>query len=141
MMETGVRLISVLGGDDLGPGQVRGTALVISDHPLVEWPIGAGQRRAEIFTGHGVSNLQEVRIPIAPDLGLLLTWRDGPDSMDVLNGTVQHAENFNAFGIAQSERHNLLRAEHSKLRQEVKKQLNARLRSGFTNRAEVLVIS
>ena len=61
-------------------------------------------------------------------------WK--PDTRPALGGQV--------FGPLSDELcpgYNLLRAEHSQLRQEVKKQLNARIGSGFTNRAEVLVIS
>ena len=37
--------------------------------------------------------------------------------------------------------YNALRAEHSVLRQEVKRRINAKMTGGFTNQAEVLVVT
>jgi hypothetical protein len=78
--------------------------LAISDHPIVEVPLRAGRRLPEIPSGHGALNVLEVRVPVAPHLAVLMTWKDARDASGVLRGTQEQAENINAFAIAQAER-------------------------------------
>jgi hypothetical protein len=78
--------------------------LCLSDHPVVDWPLHAGRRVPGIASGHGWANILEVRVPLAPDLGLLMTWKDLPDASKALQGTPEEAANFNAFTIAQAEK-------------------------------------
>lgn len=77
--------------------------LVLGDHPVVEWPFGDEPRSAQLFTGHGISNVLEIRIPVTPRRLLVMSWQDEPDGGQY-QGTVGAAANANTFSIAHSER-------------------------------------
>lgn len=104
MMMSGQKRISIFGSMTWDLIKFDEPLLVISDHPIVEVPLKAGSRMPEVSHGHGALNVLEVRVPIAPDLALLMTWKDPPDSRQVLPGNRQHADNINAFTVAQAER-------------------------------------
>ncbi|MGB7685005.1 MAG: DUF4238 domain-containing protein [Solirubrobacterales bacterium] len=78
--------------------------LALADHPVVEWPLSDGLRMPGPISGHGALNLLEARIPLAPDLALLLTWQDTADGGVPIAGNVAWAENLNAFSIGQADR-------------------------------------
>lgn len=79
--------------------------LALADHPVVVWPLEAGARfagRAEPAS-IGLLNFLEVRLPIAPDAALLMAWGDRPDTPNAIHCRRRHAENLNAFTIAEAE--------------------------------------
>lgn len=79
--------------------------LAISDHPVVAWPIDSPYRRPEETpAGLGVLNFLEVRVPISPTLGLLMTWQEPPDRARIIWGSEEIAANLNAFTIANADR-------------------------------------
>ena len=79
--------------------------LATSDHPVVVWPLTDGAREpAEPRLSDGVLPTLEVRLPVNPHLGLLMTWLDAEDPVEPIRGSREHAKNFNAFTIAQAEK-------------------------------------
>jgi hypothetical protein len=79
--------------------------LATGDHPVVVWPMEDGGRDiaatnpAEV----GIRNFLEVRLPVSPRLALLMTWRDRPDDPHRIDGKRHHADNLNAFTVAEAE--------------------------------------
>lgn len=76
--------------------------LAYSDHPIVVWPMGI--RKAEQAFGRqelGPLGALEVRAPLSPQLGLLMTWVDRSDRR--LPSPAGAAEEFNALTIAQAD--------------------------------------
>lgn len=82
-----------------------GPCLLISDHPVVDWPLDAPVRRPEPNrVGVGALNFLEVRVPVAPDRAILMSWSDETALVSRMRGSIEAAENLNAFSIANSER-------------------------------------
>lgn len=79
--------------------------LATSDHPVVVWPASETGRPAEpaVPGKIGVGNFFEVRFPVNPWAALLMAWRDRPDTMAPIAGKTHHADNLNAFTIAEAE--------------------------------------
>ncbi len=79
------------------------SVLVYSDHPVVVWPMAV--QRTVPFTRQGFAPLDalEIRVPIAPDAGILMTWIDLSDDGNLHLGPLAAAE-LNAFTIGQSDR-------------------------------------
>jgi hypothetical protein len=168
MMKSANKLITVFGSMTWDLIQFDEPLLCLSDHPVVEWPIGVEQRRSGIAKGHGVANLLEVRAPLSPTLGLLMTWRDRKDGSQLLSGSTDRAANFNTFTIAQAEKQWMAKpgtspamglsffrplsadffpdygsgyALHSVVRREVHRRLNAQLGERPTNEAVIVAVS
>lgn len=85
--------------------------LALADHPLSLWPLQPGGRLTARFelAKTGLLNLLEVRVPLAPDIALLMAWADRPDIDDPYRCASHHARNMNAFSLAEAERHWLYR--------------------------------
>lgn len=79
--------------------------LATSDHPVVVWPMTDQGRRAQsvVPANVGLRNFLEVRLPVSPRRALLMTWRDLPDDPDPVPGKTHHADNFNAFTVAEAD--------------------------------------
>jgi hypothetical protein len=80
--------------------------LATSDHPVVLWP-GAEARVPQPVqvTAAGIMECIEIRLPLSPWHGVLMTWSDQPDDEGVrVRGTRDHAANFNAFTVASADR-------------------------------------
>jgi hypothetical protein len=77
-----------------------------ADHPVVVWPPSDQGRPAEpvVASKVGIGNLLEVRFPVGPTTTVLMTWRDQPDPPNPISGKTHHAENLNAFTIAEAEK-------------------------------------
>lgn len=105
MMVIANRLITAFGSMRWHLIEFEAPLLVISDHPVVAWPIDSPCRRPEPTpAGLGVLNFLEVRAPISPTLGLMMTWQEPPDHAQILRGSEEIAANFNAFTIANADR-------------------------------------
>jgi hypothetical protein len=79
--------------------------LVLSDHPVVEWPMTVERRRpGTVPTGHGMLNVLEMRIPLSPRIALLLTWQEGTDGPIPLPVSPEVAANLNAFSVEQADK-------------------------------------
>lgn len=80
-----------------------GPMLAYSDHPVVLWPMDI--RRAAPFGRQGLEPLSalEIRVPIAPDAAILMTWADRRDETHVPLGLHATGE-LNAFTVGQADR-------------------------------------
>lgn len=76
--------------------------LVTSDHPVALWPGGARARGPEPAPrATGLFETLEIRVPLSPNLALVMTWADESDSR--MKGTKQDAAGLNAFTVAEAE--------------------------------------
>ena len=80
-----------------------GPALAYSDHPVVMWAMDVASTAALEKQQFGPLSALEVRIPLAPDTGLLMNWVDRSDPLVVSLQTPAAAE-FNALTVAQADR-------------------------------------
>lgn len=79
-----------------------GPRLAYSDHPVVLWPMNVDRTRPFARQGLGPLTMLEVRVPIAPDVALLMNWIDRSDEVGVSLKRRAAAE-LNAFTIAQAQ--------------------------------------
>jgi hypothetical protein len=94
MLEIGRKLMSAFGSMHWTLLEFPTRVIVTSDHPVVQWPAASGARLpAPTPVGVGVMENLEVRVPVAPDLAVVMTWQDLPDDdPNRLRGNRQHAE-------------------------------------------------
>jgi len=80
--------------------------IATSDHPLVLWPGGASRSPAAAeITQIGILDCIEIRLPLSPNIAVLMTWSDEPDNEHVrARGTRDHAANLNAFTVRSGQR-------------------------------------
>jgi hypothetical protein len=103
MLSVGVKLAAVLGSMRWHLLRFDGPVLAYSDHPVVVWP--ADERLVEPFDRPRLGPLSavEVRVPLAPDLAVLMTWSDIPDTPTPLTAAARFAGELNAFVVAQAD--------------------------------------
>jgi hypothetical protein len=105
MLDLGVRLASILGCMHWSLIDFAKPLLATSDHPVDVWPANEGSRTPQASANAGIVNSLEVRVPLSPTTGLLMTWLDANDAATPrLRGTRQHAASLNAFTVANSDR-------------------------------------
>ncbi|HYQ79198.1 MAG TPA: DUF4238 domain-containing protein [Solirubrobacterales bacterium] len=78
-------------------------ALITCDHPVVLWPATVGARELKPGDGTGLQNVLEARYPLTARLCLLMTWRNGPDAPEIVDGNREMARNINGFTRAEAE--------------------------------------
>lgn len=102
MLVTAPKIASVLGVMRWELIELDDPVLAYSDHPVVLWPL-ATRKADKPFERQELGPLGalEVRSPLSPKLGLLMTWVDRSDRR--LRLPVEAAEEFNAFTIAQAD--------------------------------------
>jgi Protein of unknown function (DUF4238) len=84
----------------------QGPRLLSSDHPLAPVSItGATDAVSAAVPASGFMNTSEFRFPVAPNVALLLNWRDVPDDQPVVNGKLHHLKTLNASVRDQAEEH------------------------------------
>jgi hypothetical protein len=107
MLQTGAKVGSAVGSMTWCLLSFDSPCLALADHPVCAWPVEAGGRLASrVDPGTtGLLNFLEVRLPVAPDLALLMAWADRPDPPTPSRCKSHHAKNLNAFWIAEAERH------------------------------------
>lgn len=143
--------------------------LIVSDHPLVEWPLEAERLSpGQVPGGNGLVNTLEVRLPISSKSAILMTWQDTGDGPAALRADQAQAANLNAFSVAQAEKawmyrpgstppigegplgslarallpsYNRSTAEASAIRARVTDSLNGRLGQDGQGQAEVISVS
>jgi hypothetical protein len=77
--------------------------LAYSDHPVVLWPLNLESSLPFKRQGLGPLETQEIRVPIAPDVAILMNWLDLNDVAEV-RLPASAAGELNAFTISQAER-------------------------------------
>lgn len=103
MLTTGVKMATVLSHMRWQILRFDAPVLAYSDHPVVLWPMDV--QRAAPFSRQGLGPLGalEIRVPIAPDAAILMTWVDRSDEVDVPLGPLAALE-LNAFTVGQADR-------------------------------------
>lgn len=106
MLQLAAKAASALGSMCWGLVEFPQPLLATSDHPVVAWPSTTVGREPEAAVPGttGLLNFLEVRVPLTPSLALLMSWRDMPDDPVPLVGKRHHAENLNAFTVAEAEK-------------------------------------
>jgi hypothetical protein len=107
MFTTALTAASVLGSMHWTLVEFATPLLATSDHPVVLWPgIDSSAPRAVEVAEVGLMECLEIRLPLSPQHGVLMTWADKADDDHVrVVGKREHAVNFNAFVVANADRH------------------------------------
>jgi hypothetical protein len=103
MLTGAVKIASVLSHMRWQVVRFPGPLLAYSDHPVVSWPIEMGTSRPLKRQQLGPLGALEIRVPLAPDVALLMTWVDRSDATNVTLGPLAAAE-INAFTVGQADR-------------------------------------
>ena len=77
--------------------------LAYSDHPVVVWPLNLQTTKPLPRLGFAPLDALEIRVPIAPDVAILMTWINLSDENDVRLGP-RAAGELNALTVVQAER-------------------------------------
>lgn len=103
MLTTAVKMATVLSHMRWQILRFAAPVLAYSDHPVVLWPLDV--RRTAPFSRQGLGPLStlEIRVPIAPDAAILMTWVDRSDEANVPLGPLAAGE-LNAFTVGQADR-------------------------------------
>lgn len=82
-----------------------GPVLALSDQPVSIIPCGVEDRSIalRVVPSSGLVDTLEIRVPVAPDRALILTWQEGPESAIEHFGTYAHLTSLNASTIAQAD--------------------------------------
>jgi hypothetical protein len=104
MLTTSFKIASILGSMRWHLLRFEAPVLAYSDHPVVIWPASI-QSSAPFPRQHlGPLDAVEIRVPLSPDLALLMTWADLPDALRSVRADARFAGELNAFTIAQADR-------------------------------------
>lgn len=98
-----MKLASVLGRMRWSVVRFDQPALAYSDHPVVMWPMNVEKTSALSTQRFGPLSALEVRVPLAPDVALLMDWVDRSDQDDI-SLEMSAASEVNAFTVAQADR-------------------------------------
>jgi hypothetical protein len=103
MLTTSVKVATILSSMRWQIVRFDGPWLAYSDHPVVVWPLGV--QWTAPFDRQGLAPLAalEVRVPLAPDVALIMNWIDLDDEADRRLGLLAAGE-LNAFTVAQADR-------------------------------------
>jgi len=77
--------------------------LAYSDHPVVVWPAGIHQTHPFATPNFGPLGAIEVRVPLSPELAILMTWAHVADEGRRVPATPDFADELNAFVISQAD--------------------------------------
>ena len=104
MLTTSFKIASIVGSMRWHLLRFDAPLLAYSDHPVVVWPAGIASSAPFQRQHLGPLDAVEIRVPIAPDLALLMTWADMPDAARAIKAEPRFAGELNAFTIAQADR-------------------------------------
>jgi len=103
MLTSAVKMATVLAHMRWHMLRFEGPLLAYSDHPIVLWPMDLATSAPFGRQGLGPLSALEVRVPIAPDVAILMNWVDRSDQAPVPLGARAAAE-LNAFTVGQADR-------------------------------------
>jgi hypothetical protein len=103
MLTRSAKLGTVLGYMCWYPVRFASPVLAYSDQPVVMWPMDVASTPAIERQQFGPLSALEVRVPLAPDMALLMNWVDRSDPIEVALKNPAAAE-FNALTVAQADR-------------------------------------
>jgi hypothetical protein len=102
MLTYAVKVASVLGLMRWQLLRFEEPLLAYSDHPVVLWPLGVPESVPFEQQGLGALQTLEIRVPIAPDVAILMNWLDRSDQVDLQLPAPAAAE-LNAFTVGQAD--------------------------------------
>ena len=105
MLTRSQKLSWVLGGMRWQVLRFPGPIVAYCDQPVVVWPLGVERIDARPTQPTlGPLNALEIRVPLAPDLLLLMTWEDADDLATPLPAPSSFAADTNSLVIAQADK-------------------------------------
>ena len=104
MLALSKKLAAVLGNMRWHLLRTGRPSLAYSDHPVVVWPMLIARSEPFARQQFGVLSALEVRVPVAPDLAVLMTWVNLPDPSAPVSISDRIAAELNAFTIGQADR-------------------------------------
>lgn len=104
MLERAPRVASILGHMRWQLLRLPVPLLAYSDHPVVVWPMRAARARPFARPQSGPLGAIEIRMPLSPDLALLLSWAPTPSPVAAMRAGRWHAADLNSFTISQADR-------------------------------------
>jgi hypothetical protein len=104
MLTTSFKMASILGSMRWQLLHLADAVLAYSDHPVVVWP-WEFDRSIPFARPHiDAMSAVEVRIPISPNLAILMTWADLADTPNPIGADARFAGEINAFTTAQADK-------------------------------------
>jgi hypothetical protein len=104
MVTLSYRMASVIGHMRWQLVRFNDPLLAYSDHPVVMWPLDATAMPPFPVARFKPASAIEVRVPLSPDIAVLMTWADRHDASQPVLGTPSQAAELNAFTVSQAER-------------------------------------
>lgn len=106
MFSTALTAATVLGSMHWTLVEFASPLIATSDHPVALWPgVDSSAPRPVEIADVGIMECLEIRLPLSPRHGVLMTWLDRADDDRIgVRGTRDHAANFNAFTVANADR-------------------------------------
>ena len=103
MLGLGLKMGAVLGSMRWHILEFDAPLLAYSDHPVVVWPAGVAIAEPSATPGLAPLDAFEVRVPLSPEVAVLMTWADVPDEEVPVPVDHRFASELNAFVIAQAD--------------------------------------
>jgi Protein of unknown function (DUF4238) len=103
MLGTGLKTAILLGSMRWHVLDFGAPLLAYSDHPVVVWPAHIHQTHAFATPNFGPLGAIEVRVPLSPELAILMTWADVADEGRRVSVTPGFADELNAFVVSQAD--------------------------------------
>lgn len=116
MLRISRKLCSVLSGMTWSLLKFEQDVVALSDHPVVVWPAKFDRWSRGFASSAAMIDALEIRMPLGPQLALLMTWRDAHDDRHPLTPDRRHARSLNELTIAQADKHWLWKPGSSPLR-------------------------
>ena len=105
MATISMKVAAVLGSMRWQPLSFDKPLLAYSDQPVVVWPLGTDSVAPPPDEPRfGPLEALEVRVPLSPQLAVLMTWADEPDVLGRVEAQDTYAGEMNAFVIAQADK-------------------------------------
>jgi hypothetical protein len=103
MLTRSVKVATIFGHMRWHVLRFDGPVLAYSDHPIVLWPMKLAASRPFERQGMGPLSAVEVRVPLAPDVAIVMNWVDRSDEIGVRIDP-RAAGELNAFTVSQADR-------------------------------------
>ncbi len=103
MLTTSIKVATVIAHMRWHVVRFDGPVLAYSDHPVVLWPMDVATSGPFERQGLGPASALEIRVPIAPDVAIVMNWIDRSDQTGVILPPAAASE-LNAFTVSQADR-------------------------------------
>jgi hypothetical protein len=103
MLGTGLKTAMLLGSMRWHILDFGAPLLAYSDHPVVLWPAVVHQTQPFTRPNFGPLDAIEVRVPLSPELAILMNWADVADEGRRVSAPPGFADELNAFVVSQAD--------------------------------------